>query len=123
MNPRRDADRLVDMQAALEDIAQLTANGRQAFDSDRPAQQAVAYNLAVLGEAARALSPELRDRHPDLPWRDVIAQRNVVVHEYHRLDLDTLWATVTHDLPALQSQLAEIQRLETEHEHQRPGGS
>ncbi len=78
------------MRAALADIRELTATGRKAFETDRSAQQAVAYNLAVLGEAARALSPDLRERHPQVPWRDVIAQRNVVVHEYHRLDLESL---------------------------------
>jgi uncharacterized protein with HEPN domain len=76
------------MRAALTDIQALTANGKRAFQTDRIAQQAVAYNLAVLGEAARALSPELHERPPEVPWRDVIDQRNVVVHEYHRLDLD-----------------------------------
>jgi len=55
----------------------LVGDGEKVFESDRIAQQAVAYNLAVLGEAARSLTPELRERHIDVPWRDVIAQRNV----------------------------------------------
>jgi uncharacterized protein with HEPN domain len=59
------------MRDALTDIGALTADGRQAFETDSSAQQAVAYNLAVLGEAARVLSPELRERHPEVPWRDV----------------------------------------------------
>lgn len=105
------------MRAALSDIRALTASDYQAFERDRSGQQAVAYNLAVLGEAARALSPELRDGHPEMPWRDVIAQRNVVVHEYHRLDLDSLWATATQDVPQLDEQLADIERTERE----RPG--
>ncbi len=66
----------------------------------------------MLGEAARALSEPLRKRHPQLPWRDVIAQRNIVVHEYHRLDLDSLWATARQDLPALDAQLAAIEHAE-----------
>jgi uncharacterized protein with HEPN domain len=76
------------MRDALVDIKALTADGKEAFETDRSAQQAVAYNLAVLGEAARVLSTSLRERRTEVPWRDVIAQRNVVVHEYHRLDLD-----------------------------------
>lgn len=100
------------MRAALADITGLTADGRQAFVQDRAAQQAVAYNLAVLGEAARALSGDLRDRHPEVPWGDVIAQRNVVVHEYHRLDLDILWATISNDVPALRDLLATIEHTE-----------
>lgn len=114
MTPRRDLDRLADMRAALSDIAQLTASGRSQFARDRSGQQAVAYNLAVLGEAARALSEPLRERHPQVPWRDVIAQRNVVVHEYHRLDLDSLWATAREDLPTLDAQLAAIEHAERE---------
>jgi uncharacterized protein with HEPN domain len=102
------------MRDALTDIKALTADGRHAFETDRGAQQAVAYNLAVLGEAARVLSPSLRERHTEVPWRDVIAQRNVVVHEYHRLDLDSIWDTATHDIPGLDEQLADIERTEQE---------
>ncbi len=120
MNPSRDLNRLADMREALSDIRQLTAQGREQFESDRSAQQAVAYNLAVLGEAARALSEELRERHPQVPWRDVIAQRNIVVHEYHRLDLNSIWATVGEDLPGLDQQLATIQQTESQ-QHDRPG--
>jgi uncharacterized protein with HEPN domain len=111
---RRDLDRLADMREALMDIKALTADGKRAFATDVSSQQAVAYNLAVLGEAARVLSPELRERHPEVPWRDVIAQRNVVVHEYHRLDLDSLWVTATQDIPQLDEQLAGTERAERE---------
>lgn len=109
---RRDLDRLADMRDALADVLDLTAGGQPAFEADRSAQQAVAYNLAVLGEAARALSSELREQHPEIPWRDVIAQRNVVVHEYHRLDLHSLWITATQDVPRLAEQLADMEQAE-----------
>jgi uncharacterized protein with HEPN domain len=66
----------------------------------------------VLGEAARALSVELRARYPEIPWRDVIDQRNMVVHEYHRLDVDSLWATAIEDVPQLESHLAAIIQAE-----------
>jgi uncharacterized protein with HEPN domain len=100
------------MRAALEDIRHLTAGDRVSFIADRHTQQAVAYNLAVLGEAARSLSPELRNRHPDLPWRQMIAQRNAAVHEYHHLDADILWTTATENLPPLDPQLAAIEEAE-----------
>jgi hypothetical protein len=54
------------MRDALTDIKVLTAGGKQAFETDRGAQQAVAYNLAVLGEAARALSPRQHGHDPIL---------------------------------------------------------
>jgi uncharacterized protein with HEPN domain len=110
LSRRPDFARLSDIRSALADIRELTLDGKQAFLDDRTAQQAVAYNLAVLGEAARALSDELRQSHPDVPWRDVIAQRNVVVHEYHRLDLEVIWNTVANDVPRLYEQIAELER-------------
>ncbi|MGN6867997.1 MAG: HepT-like ribonuclease domain-containing protein [Solirubrobacteraceae bacterium] len=66
----------------------------------------------MLGEAARSLSPELRDRYPDVPWLDMIATRNVAVHEYHHLDADILWTTATENLPPLDPQFAAIEEAE-----------
>lgn len=100
------------MRAALADIQELTAGDMKRFKADRHTQQAVAYNLAVLGEAARSLSPELRQRYPDFPWRQLIIQRNAAVHEYHRLDADVLWGAATEDLPSLDQQLATIEEAE-----------
>jgi uncharacterized protein with HEPN domain len=102
------------MRAALADIRQLTGGDRRSFQADRHSQQAVAYNFAVLGEAARSLSPELRKRYPEVPWRQLIAQRNAAVHEYHRLDSALLWAAATENLPPLDPQLAAIEEAERE---------
>jgi uncharacterized protein with HEPN domain len=100
------------MRAALADISNLTKGEKAAFEGDRVAQQAVAYNMMVLGEAARAVSDQLRDRFPDIPWRDLIDQRNVVVHEYHRLDVEILWNVAREDIPQLDERLAAIETAE-----------
>lgn len=108
------------MRAALADIRHLTASDRRSFEADRHTQQAVAYNLAVLGEAARSLSPELRTRYPDLPWRQMIAQRNAAVHEYHRLDSALLWSAATESLAPLDPQLAAMEEAERKRAAQDP---
>jgi uncharacterized protein with HEPN domain len=72
----------------------------------------LSHNLAVLGEAAKALSPELRARFPEVPWRNVIAQRNVVVHGYHSLNVNSLWTTARQDIPDLDRQIAAMQGIE-----------
>jgi uncharacterized protein with HEPN domain len=99
------------MRAAVADIQHLTGD-RVTFDADRHIQQAVAYNLAVLGEAARSLAPELRNRYPDLPWRGMINQRNFAVHEYHRLDSEILWLTARKNVSQLDEQLAAVEEAE-----------
>jgi len=55
----------------------------------------------VIGEAARALSGELRQRHPEVPWARVIAMRNILVHEYFGLNLRQVWMVVVRNLPEL----------------------
>jgi uncharacterized protein with HEPN domain len=62
----------------------------------------------VLGEAAKRLSPELRARHPDIPWRAIAGMRDRLVHGYDDVDLDLVWKTVSEDLPAL---IARLDRL------------
>lgn len=111
MTPRADLERLADMRAAVADIQHLTGD-RATFDADRHIQQAVAYNLAVLGEAARSLTPELRSRYPDLPWRGMINQRNFAVHEYHRLDAEILWITARKNVSELDERLAAVEEAE-----------
>ena len=69
---------------------------------------AVLYEIVVLGEAARRLSQNLRERHADVPWRDIIGMRSIVTHGYDQIDDDELWQVIDHDLPELISRLENI---------------
>ena len=62
---------------------------------------ALLYEIVVLGEAARRLSPETRAAHPDVPWREIIGMRNRLIHGYAAVDRDIIWTVVTEDLPSL----------------------
>jgi uncharacterized protein with HEPN domain len=64
-------------------------------------QDAVMRPLAIIGEAARQVSQETRDAHPELPWPQMAGMRNRLIHEYFRVDLATVWETVKNDLPPL----------------------
>ena len=54
------------------------------------------------------ISSKLRDRHPGVPWAQIVALRNILVHEYFVLDLDQVWTMVERDLPKLQGQIQSI---------------
>ncbi len=69
---------------------------------------AVLYEIVVMGAAARRLSEELRDRHPGVPWRDIIGMRSIVAHGYDEIDGDELWQVIEHDLPDLLLKLDNI---------------
>ena len=80
----------------------------EGFRNGEVLQDAVVRNLQILGEAARKISEELRQQHPEIPWSQIIGMRNRLVHEYFRVDVERVWETVTEDLPAL---LAAIEPL------------
>jgi uncharacterized protein with HEPN domain len=75
---------------------------RKKFETDALTRDAVLHRLETLAEAVSHLSPELRARHPAVPWRTIVDFRNVLAHGYVALDLDLVWQTVTDDLPGLQ---------------------
>ena len=78
------------------------------FAADRMRYDATLRNLELLGEAATHVGQEVRDRAPGLPWRQVIATRNRLIHAYLGIDDDIIWSIVTDDVPALRRGLAAL---------------
>jgi uncharacterized protein with HEPN domain len=98
---RDDAGRLQDILDSIRRIQERISGGRQSFDGDEMLQVWVVYHLQIIGEAARSTSPALRAAHPEISWTNVIAMRNLLVHEYFGVDLEEVWSTVVNDLPLL----------------------
>lgn len=78
------------------------------FLDDLKTQSAVIRQLEIIGEACSHVSREIRDAHPDIPWGEAIAMRNLLIHEYFGVDPETVWKTVQQDLLALADQLARV---------------
>ena len=88
----RDGLYLTLIAEAIADIQRrMTLSDLTSFLSDRDEQALTAFRLSIIGENANKLSPEVKARHPALPWRDMIAFRNIVSHEYHRVAPDRVW--------------------------------
>ena len=66
------------------------------------------HHLQIIGEACRGLSESFRDSHPEVPWGDIMAMRNVLTHVYFGISLEKVWAAVEHDLPELKSHVQKI---------------
>ena len=88
---------------AILQIQEFTSGGKETFFSTPVVQAAVIRNLEVIGEAAKQLPQEFREAHPQLPWREMTGMRDLLIHAYHRVDLDLVWSTVEDSLPALLS--------------------
>lgn len=81
----------------LERIAEYTDSGEAAFLASRLIQDGVIRNLEVIGEATKNLSEDLRAANPSIPWRQIAGMRDVLIHDYLKVNLGQV------TLPALQS--------------------
>jgi uncharacterized protein with HEPN domain len=77
------------------------ASARSSFGGGNLHQDAILRQLTIVGEAAKCVSVEFRIHHPGVHWRQVAGFRDVVVHDYSRVDLEEVWRIVQEDLPAL----------------------
>ncbi|MBL8773791.1 MAG: DUF86 domain-containing protein [Phenylobacterium sp.] len=98
----RDRSLLEDMRAFARDAVEFLGE-RDAADllADKRTQYAVIRAVELVGEAASKVSADTRTSAPDLPWREAIGTRNILIHAYHELDLRLVVATVREHLPPL----------------------
>jgi len=83
------------------------------FQKDTKTVYAVVRALEIISEASRRLPDEIRDRHPNLPWRSIRDAGNFYRHEYDDVAQSYVWTTVHDDLPLLLAAVtAEIEALQ-----------
>ncbi len=98
----KDEGLLLDMLLASREIqGHLGGKAQADFHSERLLVLAVQQLLTIVGEAASQVSPEFRSAHPDIPWRAMIGQRNILIHAYAKVDLDKVWDSAREGVPAL----------------------
>ena len=105
---KRPRERILDMLDAIESIQRYGNRGRDAFDSDELVRTWMVHHIQILCEAAAALGRDFHDAHPAVPWAEMVAMRNVLVHDYGGVDPDEVWKTVERDLPPLKQQLLHL---------------
>ena len=102
---RDDQRRLLDIAEAIERIEKYASKGREAFEGDELIQNWIVHHLQVIGEAARAISAELKDEHSEMPWRQIVGMRHILVHRYFEVDTDLVWSVVEDEIPELKHQI------------------
>ena len=98
----RDIERLYHIEESIDHVNEfLKGKSFEEMKSDVMCFHAVVYNIMIVGEAANMLTKEFREEHPEVPWRNIIDMRNVLVHGYYTASPLFIWETYTKDLGPL----------------------
>jgi uncharacterized protein with HEPN domain len=93
---------LEDIATACRKVLRYTeGRARDEVFRDEMRFEAILFNLHVIGEAVKRLPDDLRERHPEIAWREIAGMRDFVAHAYFALDLDILWNALQIEIPSL----------------------
>lgn len=92
---------LSNIKECIERIESYTCDGREAFMQTPMIQDAVIRNFEIIGEATKRLSPELRAAYPDIAWQQIAGLRDVLIHDYLKVNLNRIWGIIEQNLPEL----------------------
>lgn len=105
---RSDAERLRDILAASDGIADRVARGRAHFDSDEDVRLALTHLIEIVGEACAGISSRMAEQHSDVPWRAIAGLRNRVIHGYFEVDCEIVWTAAADEVPVLAEQVRRV---------------
>jgi uncharacterized protein with HEPN domain len=71
-------------------------------------QDKIIRRIEIIGEAVKNLPDDLKNDHPEVPWRDLAGMRDIVAHQYFGVDLETVWLVATNELPDLKAKIIKI---------------
>lgn len=85
----------------INDYLSSVDNSKERFVEELQIQDAIIRRLEIIGEAAKRLEANFKEKYPAIPWRKMAGLRDVLIHDYDEIDLELVWEVVVRDLPEL----------------------
>jgi len=99
---------LSNIQDCIQRIESYTVEGKEKFLETPMIQDAVIRNFEIIGEATKRLSPELTSAYPDVAWKQIAGLRDILIHDYLKVNLNRVWGIIEQNLPQLKQTIEEI---------------
>ena len=103
-----DRKKLHDILDAITAVEAYSVSSYDKFLADTKTQDAILYNLIIIGEAANQISDEFQEQYPDIPWSAMIGTRNIIVHGYDQVKLQIVWKILQRDLERLKTEVTKV---------------
>ncbi len=98
----RDKASLIDIINAAKRIQKFTENiNKSVLAANEEKQSAILYQVIIIGEATKRLSSDFREKYNHIPWKDMAGMRDILAHQYDRVNINTLWDVIQSDIPEL----------------------
>jgi uncharacterized protein with HEPN domain len=105
---RSNKEKLLNILEEIEKIEKYSQLGKLRFEQDELVQTWIIQRLQNIGENASKISDDFTLKYSDIPWYKIIAMRNIIVHEYFRINLDEIWNTTVKNIPIFKLRIQEI---------------
>ncbi|HDH45380.1 MAG TPA: DUF86 domain-containing protein [Thermococcus sp.] len=97
---------LQDILDAIEKIKKYTAKvDYEMFSKNQMMIDAVLMNIAIIGESVKKIPEDVKEKYPDIPWKDIAGMRDKVIHDYFGVDVNIVWETIKKNVPELEQKI------------------
>jgi len=104
----KDRKKLRDILDAIKAIEAYSVSSYDEFVTDTKTQDAILYNLIIIGEAANQISDNFQEQYNNIPWSAMIGTRNIIVHGYDQVKLQIVWKILQRDLDQLKTEVTKV---------------